>query len=175
MLPETNVESPENQTPRAPRLIAVNTSQGGIPRMPIGSGYVEKDGLRGDVRAHEKHRRTDRAISLLDYETVLQLRHEGFPVWPGRMGENLTVVGLGVQQLAPGTLLQIGEVVLQLEQPRKPCYVLDVIDPRLKNAVVGRCGYLASVIQPGMIESGARIQICRQPCEGEFNECRRRA
>jgi hypothetical protein len=29
-------------------------------------------------------------------------------------------------------------------QPRKPCYVLDAIDPRLKEVIVGRCGHMAS-------------------------------
>src|SRR5262245_11224246 len=141
------------------RLIAVNISEGGIPRFPQGLAYVDKGGLHGDVRAHEKHRRPDRALSLLDYEIILQLVHEGFRVWPGRMGENLTVLGMDVQHMEPGTQLQIGDVIVQLEQPRKPCYVLDAIDPLLKDVVVGRCGYLASVIQPGLIESGARIQI----------------
>jgi MOSC domain-containing protein YiiM len=148
------------------RLIAVNISEGGIPRFPQGLAYVDKGGLRGDIRAHEKHRRPDRAVSILDYEIILQLVHEGFRVWPGRMGENLTALGMDVQHMEPGTQLQIGNVIVQLEQPRKPCYVLDAIDPRLKDVVVGRCGFLASVIQPGPIESGARIQIHREPCAG---------
>ncbi len=74
---------------------------------------------------------------MLDYEIIVELVREGFMIWPGRMGENLTVVGLGLQRLPPHTLLQIGAVILQLEQPRKPCYVLDAIDPCLKDAVVG--------------------------------------
>jgi MOSC domain-containing protein YiiM len=142
-----------------PRLIAVNVSQGGIPRFPMGLAYVDRDGLRGDVRGHEKHRRLDRAVSLLDYEIILQLVREGFRVWPGRMGENLTVLGLDVQRMQPGTQIAIDHVILQLEEPRKPCYVLDAIDPRLKDVATHRCGYLASVIQPGIIEAGDMIRV----------------
>ena len=78
---------------------------------------------------------------------------------PGSAGENLTVAGLHVQSLPSGTRLRIGEVVLQLEEPRKPCYVLDAIDERLKEAIVGRCGYLASVIQPGVLCPAVEIEI----------------
>jgi len=166
LLREPHAGADEPALSAAARLIAVNISEGGIPRFPQGLAFVDKGGLSGDVRAHEKHRRPDRALSLLDYEIILQLVHEGFRIWPGRMGENLTVVGLDVQRMEPGTQLQIGDVIVQLEQPRKPCYVLDAIDPRLKDVVVGRCGYLASVIRPGLIESGARIQIHREPCGG---------
>ena len=79
---------------------------------------------------------------------------------PGEAGENLTVEGLFVQQMEPGTLLDIGDVVLRLEKPRKPCYVLDAIDPRLKDVIVDRCGYMASVVQGGTIRPDMRIR-CR--------------
>ena len=109
------------------------------------SARVSSDGLQGDGRNHAKHIRPDRAISLWDHENLQQLVAEGFQLTPGAAGENFTVSGLNVQQMPPGTLLRIGDVVLKLEQPRKPCYVLDAIDPRLKDVIVGRCGYMASV------------------------------
>ena len=84
---------------------------------------------------------------------------EGFSLQPGSAGENLTVTGLHVQSLPSGTRLRIGEVVLQLEEPRQPCYVLDAIDERLKEAIVGRCGYMASVIQPGVLSPAMGIEI----------------
>lgn len=143
----------------APTLFAVNISNGGIPRKPVEEAFIDFDGLAGDHRAHEKHRRLDRAVSLLDYEMLLEFADEGYSVWPGRMGENLTVVGLNVQQLSLGTHLKIDNVILRLEQPRKPCYVLDAVDPRLKDAAVGRCGYMASVLQTGAVRPGAEIQI----------------
>jgi len=167
LLQDVDIERSVAATSIMPRLIAVNASQGGIPRFPMGLAYVDRDGLRGDVRGHEKHRRPDRAVSLLDYEIILQLAHEGFRVWPGRMGENLTVLGLDVQHLQPGTQITIDQVIVQLEELRKPCYVLDAIDPRLKDAAIGRCGYLASVIQPGIIEAGDVIRMHSQKTVGD--------
>ena len=142
-----------------PQVIAVNISAGGIPKLPVSEGDLNGDGLLGDVHAHAKHVRPDRAVSLLDYEIILELGREGFLVWPGRMGENLTLVGVDVQRMSPGTELTIDEAVLRLEAPRKPCYVLDAIDPRLKEAAVGRCGYMASVVRGGLIRPGAAVRI----------------
>jgi MOSC domain-containing protein YiiM len=59
--------------------------------------------------------------------------------------------------MSPGTLLKIGDVILRLEEPRRPCYVLDAINPCLKDVISGRCGYMASVVRGGMIEPGMDI------------------
>jgi MOSC domain-containing protein YiiM len=142
-----------------PYVLAVSISAGGIPKRPQAAAWARKEGLTGDGRNHAKHVRPDRAISLWDHEILQQMVREGFPLSPGAAGENLTVVGLHVQQLAPGTRLSMGGVVLQLEQPRKPCYVLDAIDPRLKEAIVGRCGYMASVVCEGTIRPGMPIEV----------------
>lgn len=141
------------------RLIAVCTSPGGIPKLPLAEAHVAFHGLIGDGRNHTKHIRPDRAISLIDQEILDQLRAEGFDVGPGIVGENLTVENLRVQTLAPGTLLCIDQVVLRLERPRKPCYVLDAIDPRLKEVIAGRCGYMASVVQSGPLCPGMSIRL----------------
>lgn len=140
------------------RVVAVSISPGGIPKRPITAGCVDAEGIAGDGRAHPKHKRPDRAVSLFDIEVLRQLVAEGFPLTPGAAGENLTVENLRVQQMEPGTLLEIGNVLLRLEMPRKPCYVLDAIDPQLQYAIVGRCGYLASVVRGGTLRPGMTIR-----------------
>ncbi|HUY31786.1 MAG TPA: MOSC domain-containing protein [Pirellulales bacterium] len=139
------------------RLVAVSVSAGGVPKRPIPVAHVSRTGILGDRHAHEKHNRSDRALSLIDVEILRQLAEEGFPLEPGTVGENLTVEGLQVQRMPPGTVLRIGELVLRLEQPRKPCYVLDAIDPALKDAIVGRCGYMASVLRGGAVRAGMLV------------------
>lgn len=89
----------------------------------------------------------------------MALINEGFALCPGAAGENLTVEGLGLQQLPVGTLLEIGDVVLRLTQLRKPCYVLDAIDPRLKDVVVGRLGFMAAVVHGGVLSPGTAIRV----------------
>lgn len=143
-----------------PTVIAVNISQGGIPKLPVDRARVTLARIEGDGRDHAKHDRPDRAVSLIDDELLAQLRAEGYPVTPGAMGENLTVRGLDVQSLPPGTRLRFsGGVEIALTEARKPCFVLDAIDPALKDAVVGRCGYLARVTVEGEIGPGETITI----------------
>ncbi len=132
-------------------VIAVCVSNGGIPKRPVFQANVTINGIDGDGHAHGKHNRLDRAVSLFDIEILHELVREGFPLAPGLAGENLTLRGVFVQRMEPGTLLQVGEVLLRLEQPRKPCYVLDAIDPQLKHAMEGRCGYMATVLRGGTI------------------------
>ncbi len=139
------------------KLIAVCVSPGSIPKRMVSAVRVTRDGLAGDGHAHAKHNRPERAVSLFDLEILTQLQKEGFPLYPGAIGENLTVAGLHVQRLSPGTLLGFGQVLLRLEEPRKPCYVLDTINPCLKDIIVGRCGYMASVVQGGIIQPGMEI------------------
>lgn len=141
------------------KVVAVCTSGGGVPKHPLESATVTPDGIEGDRHAHAKHNRPDRAISIFDVEIMRDLVEEGFSLQPGTAGENLTVEGLDVQQMEPGTELEIGNVRLRLETPRKPCYVLDVIDPRLKEAIVGRCGYMASVVRGGTIRPTMSVRF----------------
>jgi MOSC domain-containing protein YiiM len=163
MIPRTSpcVGEPARHESRIGRLVAVCTSAGGIPKRPLAEVSVNVTGLVGDAHAHAKHNRADRAVSLFDLEVLRQLVAEGFPLEPGTAGENLTVAGLNVQSLPPGTILEIGDVVLRLEAPRKPCYVLDAIDPRLKETIVGRCGYMASVLRGGTLRAGMVVG-CRR-------------
>jgi len=142
-----------------PFVLSVNISPGGIPKRPMISAMALRDGFQGDGRNHAKHIRPDRAISMWDYELMRVFAAEGFSLVPGAAGENLTVRNLNLHAMSPGPLLKIGDAVIKLQQPRKPCYVLDAIDPRLKDVVVGRFGFMASVVREGVIRPGMPIEV----------------
>lgn len=146
--------------PESAHLLTVCVSSGGIPKQSVSEAHVEESGLVGDGHNHEKHRRAHRAVTIQDVELLEELRDEGYPVGPGVMGENLTVRGLRVQQMAPGDQLHFEDgPVLELSEPRRPCYVLDSIHPTVQQAAVGRCGFLASVVTPGRVFPGQRIDV----------------
>ncbi|HID22896.1 MAG TPA: MOSC domain-containing protein [Planctomycetaceae bacterium] len=140
-------------------VVAVCISEGGVPKQPQDRVRVTTSGLEGDAQEHAKHRKPTRAVSLFDEEILLQLREEGYDVSPGSIGENITLRNVHVQSLPPGTILEIGEVRIRLEEPRKPCFVLDVIDERLKDVLVGRCGYMGSVLREGEIRPGMPVTV----------------
>lgn len=167
-------EDPRPADLLCPQLVAVCISAGGIPKRPQALAVVRRDGLVGDGHHHAKHRRPDRAVCLWDLELMQQLVEEGFALTPGAAGENLTVAGLHVQALPPGTMLRSGRVLLRLKQPRKPCYVLDAIDPRLKEAIAGRCGYLASVVREGVIAPNMAVHVVQKPSDDPLKDDRDR-
>ena len=146
---------------KIPEIVSINTSPGGIPKRPVAEALVTLDGLAGDGRAHAKHVKPIRAVSLLDEELIETLRNEGYAVGPGVMGENLTTRGLDLLSLAPGTRLRFaGGVEIELTEPRVPCFVLDAVHPDLQHAVRGRFGYMARVVTPGVLRAGDSIDVC---------------
>ena len=46
-----------------------------------------------------------------------------------------------------------------MTKKRKPCFVLDSIDPKLKEVIVDRCGFLAKVIIEGDVRAGETIEV----------------
>ena len=149
-----------------PQVVAVCISGGGIPKLPQASVPVTFVGLAGDGHDHAKHNNPLQAVCLQDMEILEGLTREGFALKPGTTGENLTVRGLKVSHLGVGTILEFsGGVVLELTKERKPCYVLDAIDPRLKEVIAGRCGFYARVLREGLIQAGDIIQVrAQQAC-----------
>ncbi len=146
-----------------PWVISINISQGGVPKLPVESLYISKQGLEGDGHDHAKHYRLTQAVCLQDIEQLEKLAAMGYPLGPGTAGENLTVKGLDVNGLPVGTLLEFtGGVVLEITRARPTCYVMDRIHPTLKDDATGCHGMYARVLVPGRLHTGARIAI-RQP------------
>ena len=141
-------------------VVSINVSGGGIPKIPVQSCDVLVTGLAEDRHDHGKHTSLDRAVSLVDLETLDQLNTEGYDVCPGAIGENITVEKLAVQALSPGDCLVFsGGLVIELVEERRPCFVLDTLGEELKKDIVGRCGYLAKVIVENDISPGEAITV----------------
>lgn len=153
-------DSQVNAPTRTGTVVAVCTSPGGIPKRPLDECNIGPDGLAGDAHDHIKHVKPERAVCLQDIEVLDQLRAEGYALEPGDTGENLVLSGMRVGDCAPGDRLCFSSgVVLELVAPRKPCFVLDAIDPRLKEDIAGRCGFMARVIAGGTVRPGDAVRL----------------
>ena len=140
-------------------VIALNISNGGIPKRPLPAAEITFAGLIGDAHNHEKHNTPLQAVSLIDVEDLDALRQDGFDVYPGATGENVTLAGADIDACQIGDVLSFdGGVTVELTKVRKPCYVLDAISPDLKKAIAGRCGFYAKVIAVGTLRPGARME-----------------
>mgnify|MGYP002526308247 CR=1 FL=1 len=141
-------------------VLSINISSGGIPKLPVDTCELTFDGFVGDGRDHDKHVSRERAVSLIDMEILEQLSSEGYELYPGAVGENLTIENLDVQSLQPDDHLTFsGGVVIELVESRRPCFVLDPLGEQLKKDIVGRCGYLARVLVEGTIAKGETITL----------------
>ncbi len=105
------------------RVLQVNVSGGGVPKLPVESARVGRLGLAGDAHNDRTdHGGPHRAVCLFGVEAMARLRADGHPVEPGSVGENLTTTGVEWSLLPVGTRARIGErLELELSSDAGPC------------------------------------------------------
>ena len=149
------------------RVLQVNVSLGGVPKLPVDRAWVGEQGLDGDAHRHRYvHGGPHRAVSLLGIEAIERVQADGHPIEPGSVGENLTTTGIELSRLPIGTRLAIGErLVLELSGAAGPC---DVIKGSFRNGKSGRISILthpddsrmyARVIVEGEVRAGDGISL----------------
>jgi len=111
------------------RLVQINVSSGGVPKLPVPAARVTRGGVEGDrQRDLRYHGGPDRAVSIWSLEIIEALRAEGHPVVPGGAGENLTVSGLDWAAMRPGVRLRVGGeadgVELEVTAFAAPCPII---------------------------------------------------
>ena len=151
----------------------INSSKGGVPKMPVESAEIDGLGIRGDEHRYCYHGGPRKALLLIASEVIGQLCTEGWPLFHGALGENLTTVGLDHRCWRPGMRYQIGEVVIELVEARQPCATLNRygrgIQRRIYDAQVkagdwrsihwGESGFYAAVVRGGLIKRGMEIVL----------------
>jgi MOSC domain-containing protein YiiM len=97
----------------------------------------------------------------------------------GAFGENLTVRGLPVSEAIIGERWAVGSSVLEVAQPRLPCFKLGLRmgDPRFlkRFTAAGRPGAYLRVVQEGDIGAGDQIDVRSRPAHGVTSELVSRA
>lgn len=107
---------------RTGNLISINSSGGGVPKLPVLFSLVNSLGLEADRHIHREHGGPERAICLYSFELIQQLRAEGHPIDIGTAGENFTVEGLDWSLMQPGARIAVGaEVRLEVTSFTTPC------------------------------------------------------
>lgn len=135
------------------RIFQLNVSPGGVPKLAIQHGLVHQLGMVGDAHRFPKiHGGPERALCLFSLERILELQAEGHPIFPGAVGENVTIAGLDWNELKPGTRLRLGEEVeVELTSYTKPCNTI------LQYFVEGNYHRINHAVHPGYSRVYARI------------------
>ena len=145
-----------------------------VIRLIAGLG-VEGDAHAGTTVKHRSRVARDagapnlRQVHLIHAELFDELMVDGFAVWPGDLGENLTTRGIDLLGLPTGTQLHVGvAAVVVLTGLRNPCSQLDRFQSGLmaatlsrdaQGALVRKAGVMAVVQEGGEIRAGDGIRI----------------
>lgn len=81
----------------------------------------------------------------------------------GMFGENITVEGLDEKTIHIGDIYKVGEAVIQVTQPRQPCFKLGIKfnDPGVLKAFIKfkHPGFYVKVLEPGFVQNGNILKM----------------
>lgn len=151
-----------------PSLIAHGSKEvlSGIFKQPTEEARrAGTDGVEGDGQGDTiNHGGPDKAVCAYfakrfpHWESQFDRRFE-----PGSFGENVTIGGWTEEDLNIGDIVQAGDAVLQVSQPRQPCFKLGIRNglPSLPMLVqqTGYSGFYFRVIVPGNLQRGLQLSI----------------
>lgn len=164
------------------KLIAINVSQPvdvnyrnkivstGIFKKPVkGDVIVRPQGLTGDQQVDLKnHGGEHKAVyAFSEHHYDYWRKHLNQPELSfGQFGENLTISNLDEATLCIGDQIQIGDCILEITQPRVPCFKLGIAlnrDEMPKLFVqYGATGIYFRVLQSGSIKAGDNVEVIHQ-------------
>ena len=148
------------------------TIRPGIWKSPVvGVVAVRGVNLEGDGQADRRaHGGPDKAVYAYAAEDERWWSEElGIEVSPASFGENLTTTGLDLNAVV-GERWQVGGVLLQVTQPRIPCYKLAIRmgddEFPVRFAAARRHGVYLRIVQEGELRAGDEIEVLHRPSHG---------
>ncbi|MEQ8243755.1 MOSC domain-containing protein [Fulvivirga sp.] len=130
---------------------------------PVSVGQL---GIEGDTQSDlNVHGGVNKAVYAYSYE-YYQWWKEQYPQFEysyGAFGENLTISGIKESETNLGDTYKIGTVVMQVTQPRSPCFKLGVKfnDPKMTAYFYGsqKFGFYLKVLEEGIIKPDDEIEL----------------
>ncbi len=149
------------------RIVQVNISHGGVPKLPIEAGKVTPLGIEGDYHNDTRdHGGPLRALCLFTLEEIERLQAEGHPIAIGTVGENITLAGIELASLTIGTQLRLGdEVQIEITGFAAPCKTIresfsDYDFTRISHKVhPGESRVYARILQVGVVRPGDSVRV----------------
>jgi MOSC domain-containing protein YiiM len=143
----------------------------GIAKQPVGVEWLWLDrlNLEGDGQADLRvHGGPDKAVYAYASEHLPAWTEElGDELGPAAFGENLTTAGWTEDDVCIGDRWSWGDAVLEVCQPRSPCYKLAMYrghgDMTRRFQSSGRSGWYLRVLEPGRVPVAGPITVERHP------------
>jgi cyclic pyranopterin phosphate synthase len=112
-------------------------------------------GIEGDAHAGPWHRQ----VSLLAQESIDKMVAAGLSVGPGDFAENITTRGIEVAALPIGTILDLGEALVEVTQIGKECHARCEIYYQAGDCVMPREGIFVRVLRGGRVAPGDPVKV----------------
>lgn len=150
------------------------------PRKAAWTSGIYKDAVPGPVMLRRLNFEGDGQADLEVHggpdKAVLAYGAGHYPGWheelgldmrPGAFGENLTIAGLDERTVCIGDVYAIGEALLEVSQPRLPCWKLarkwDLPDLPARVVKTVRGGWYFRVLREGRVASGEPVTLVKRP------------
>ncbi|WP_127531549.1 MOSC domain-containing protein [Paenibacillus kobensis] len=140
--------------------------QSGIRKQPVpGSIAITAGGLPGDGQADLiNHGGPDKAVCVYGYDHYPYWEERlGLSLEVGSFGENFSLSGWDEMDWCIGDQVRIGTALLQVSQPRQPCFKLGARHgvPELGEwvAETGYTGFYLRVLNDGVVQAGDEAVI----------------
>lgn len=129
-------------------------------RVQVLRHHLDGDG-QADLSAHGGENKAVYGYPHEHYATwASELERDDFT--PGQFGENLTTEGLLETEVRIGDVFRVGSAVLQVSQPRSPCFKLGIRmkDPTFVRTFLqsGRPGFYFRVLEQGALQAGDSLE-----------------
>jgi MOSC domain-containing protein YiiM len=128
--------------------------------------YLDKENVRGDEVS-------DLKVHGGEFKACYLFSTDQYPYWKdlypnlewtyGMLGENVTVKGLNEKQLYIGDIFKLGEALVQITQPREPCFKFAFkfgTEYVLQQFIAhGYSGTYLRVLKEGEVKTGDRFEL----------------
>ena len=148
-------------------IFQLNCSDGGVPKRPVTEAQLTRLGLACDRQEKTKiHGGPERALCLYALERITELQEEGHPIFPGSIGENVTIAGIDWNRLKPGVRLSLGdEVIIEITSYAGPCPTIAASFTGGKFKRISEKKYpgtsrlYARILQTGLLRRGQTVRV----------------
>lgn len=162
-----------------PKVLGKNITSAIYKSAVQGAVFLGKLNLAGDQQADlSVHGGPDKAVNVYPIENYQYWNQRArFGIFRrinlpkpvnGSFGENFTLSDLDETQACIGDSFEVGEAIVQISQPRQPCWKLarKFKQPQLPFWVqqTSKTGWYFRVLQEGHVSAGDQLKLINRPC-----------
>jgi MOSC domain-containing protein YiiM len=155
------------------RIVQINVSQGGVPKLPVPRAFVSVERVEGDDWSNKDvHGGTRQVILMISVENIEKLKAEGYPLFSGALGENFPTEGIDYRQIRYADVFRAGDTLeFRITKRRGPCKTITVYGKDIGTALFdaeasehrpesthwGMSGFYGEILKEGTVRTGDDI------------------